>query len=60
MGVYDISFKDLFRNGGRTFLSSLGIRTEIKPLETDMSSVRERRVDFLAEIEPDRLLHIEF
>lgn len=60
MGIYDISFKDVFRNGGRAFLGSLGVRTEIKPLETDMSSVRERRVDFLAEIAPDRLLHIEF
>ena len=60
MGIYDITFKDVFRTGGRTFLRALGVRTAITPLETDMSSVRERRVDFLAELEPDRLLHIEF
>lgn len=60
MGIYDISFKDVFRSHGRAFLRSLGVQTRIKPLETDLSSVRERRVDFLGEIDQDHLLHIEF
>lgn len=60
MGNYDISFKDVLRDDGRAFLRSLGVHTKITPLDTDLSSVKERRVDFLGEIEPDRLLHIEF
>ena len=60
MGIYDISFKDVFRSHGRAFLRSLGVQARIKPLETDLSSVRDRRVDFLGEIDQDHLLHIEF
>lgn len=62
MGRYDIASKHLFRNGGRTFLAGIGVRVsgDLKERDGEVSSVRERRVDFLAEISNGHLLHIEF
>jgi hypothetical protein len=50
----------MFRTGGRAFLEQLGIHQPLRPLDLELASVKERRLDFLAELSPDRLLHIEF
>jgi hypothetical protein len=60
MGRYDIAFKHMFRSGGRAFLSVFGAGAGLKERDNEVSSVRERRVDFLAEIVPGHLLHLEF
>lgn len=60
MGQYDIAVKHMFRNGGRTLLAKLGVSGPLRHLDTELPSVKERRLDFLAEVAPDRLLHIEF
>ncbi|TIV13668.1 MAG: hypothetical protein E5V95_33315 [Mesorhizobium sp.] len=60
MGQYDITVKHLFRHGGRTLLAHLGIEGRLKPLDTELPSVKERRLDFLAEVNSNQLLHIEF
>lgn len=60
MGRYDIAFKHVFRNGGRRFLAGVGVNGPIKERDGEVSSVRERRVDFLGEIASGHLLHIEF
>src|SRR4051812_27003478 len=59
-GKFDAAIKDLVWNGAPALLEQLAGAPAVRFLNTDFSSVRERRPDMLAELNDGSLFHVEF
>lgn len=56
---YDIPMRNIFRKGGGHFLRQLGLERG-QLLDTDVSVVRKRNVDYAALVKPGEIHHVEF